>query len=101
MTKIDFDITEPSFVNGNFKWYVDTYLQNYIENEQANNLPKLKGFGCFIVKSNDVEDYVLIDSKQNVIDAYPYNLSGCESMMAKINIIKISKHYDKYEKLNV
>ena len=101
MNKIDFEKTKPDFINRGFKWYIDKHFQNYIENEQADNLPKLKGFGCFVVKSKDVEDYVLIDNKQNVIAGYPYTLEGYEQMEVKINMIKISKHYDEYEKTNV
>lgn len=101
MNKIDFEKTKPDFVNGDFKWYIDKHFQNYIESKQADNLPELKGFGCFVVKSKDVEDYVLIDNKQNVIDGYEYTLKGYWQMEAKINIIKISKHYDEYEKANV
>lgn len=100
MKRIDFDTTKPDFVNGEFKWYIDPHFQKYIESEQADNLPKLKGFGCFVVVGNDIEDYVLIDDKQNVIDAYSY-LDGFEQMEAKINIIKISKAFDDYEKTNV
>ncbi len=107
MIKIDFEKTKPDFENGKFKWYIDKHFQNYIETEQANNLPKLKGFGCFVVKEDKehsnacITEYVLIDNKQNVIDAYPYTLQGFEQMVAKINIIKISKHFDDYEKANV
>jgi len=39
----------------------------------------------------------LIDNRQNVIDAYKYSLEGYEQMTAKINIIKISKHFDDYD----
>jgi hypothetical protein len=101
MIKIDFDKTKPDFVNGDFKWYIDKHFQNYIENKQAENLPKLIGLGCFIVKSIEVEDYVLIDNKQNVIDAYPYTFEGYGQMEAKINSIKIHKHFEEYEKTNV
>lgn len=101
MKKIDFEKSKPDFTNGDLKWYIDKHLQSYIENKQANNLPKLKGYGCFIVKGPDVEDLVLIDNKQNVIDGYPYTLEGYGQMEAKINIIKISKHFDEYEKVNV
>lgn len=101
MKKIDFNKTDPYFVNGDFKWYIDTHFQNYIETKQADNLPKLKGLACFVVKNNDIEDYVLIDNKQNVIDGYPYTFEGYGQMEAKINIIKISKHFDEYEKTNV
>lgn len=101
MNKIDFEKTKPDFINGDFKWFIDKHFKNYIETEQANNLPKLKGFGCFVVKNKDVKDYVLIDNKQNVIDAYPYTLEGYGQMEAKINIIKISKYYDECEKANI
>ena len=100
MKLIDFNTTKPDFINGEFKWYIDPYFQKYIESEQADNLPKLKGFGCFVVIGRDVEDYVLIDNKKNVIDAYSYR-EGFEQMEAKINIIKISKAFDDYEKANV
>jgi len=101
MIKIDFNKETPTFVNDEFKWYLDKHFQKYLEHEQADNLPKLNGLGCFVVKSKDVEDYVLIDNKQNVISAYPYTPEGEDQMTAKINIIKISKHYDDYEKSNI
>lgn len=101
MKKIDFNNTKPDFENGQFKWYIDRHFQNYLENTQADNLPQLKGLGCFIVKSKDVEDYVLIDHRQNILAAYPYTFNGYEQMEAKINIIKISKHFDEYEKTNI
>lgn len=101
MEKINFAKCKPDFTNGEFKWYFDKHFQRQIENEQADNLPKLKGLGCFVVKNKEIEDYVLIDDKQNVIAAYPYNLEGHDQMTVKINIIKIAKHYDEYEKANV
>lgn len=101
MTKIDFKNIKADFVNEGYKWYIDEYFQNYIENKQANNLPELEGLACFIVKSKDVEDYVLIDNKQNVIDGYPYTLEGYGQMEVKINIIKISKHFKEYEEANI
>ena len=103
MNKIDFEKTKPDFISGYYKWYVDKHFQNYIKNEQAYNLPKLKGLCCFVVKNKDIdiEDYALIDNKQNVIDGYPYTLEGYGQMKAKINIIKISKHYEEYEKSNI
>lgn len=101
MKRIDFDKAKPDFVNEGFNWYIDEHFQDYIQTKQAFNLPKLKGLGCFIVKGEDVEDYVLIDNKQNIICAFPYTFEGYGSMEARINIIKISKHYDDYEKANV
>ena len=101
MIKINFSEANPDFVNGDFKWYYDKHFMRYIENEQADNLPKLNGLGCFIIKNNDIEDYILIDDKQNVLAAYPYTLEGAGQMEAMINIIKISKHFDDYEKSNI
>jgi hypothetical protein len=98
MQRIDFEKENPTFDMGEFKWYLDKYLQNYIENKQAENLPKLEALFCFVVKGKDVEDYVLIDNKQNIISAYPYTLDGKGQMEAKINILKIIKNYDDYEK---
>jgi hypothetical protein len=95
MRRIDFDKEVPEFDNGDFKWYVDKYFQDYLENQQAENLPKLKGLGCFIVKGKDVEDYVLIDSYQNVLGGYSYDSNGFDQMTAKINILKISKNFKK------
>lgn len=100
MKTIDFSTEKPVFTNGEFNWYIDKYFQNYIENTQAENLPKLKNVGCFIVKSSEIEDYVLINNKQEVLAAYPYP-NGFEQMEAKINIIKIAKHYENAEKLHV
>ena len=60
MERIDFDKVKPDFINGDFKWYIDKHFQNYIENEQRSNLPKLQGIGCFVVKSIDIEDYVTL-----------------------------------------
>ena len=101
MMKIDFNVVEPTFINGDFKWYLDEYFQNYIGNMQAVNLPKINDLACFIVRSNNLEDYVLIDNKQNVVAGYPYTDSGFEQMLCKINIIKIAKHYDEHEKSNI
>ena len=58
MIKINFSEANPDFVNGDFKWYYDKHFMRYIENEQADNLPKLNGLGCFIIKiSKHFDDY--------------------------------------------
>lgn len=101
MQKINFDKEQPIFDNGICKWFVNVYFQNYLENSQAENLPKLKGLGCFIVKGTDTIDLVLIDNKQNILASYPYNNNGYEQMQARINIIKISRAFDEYEKVNI
>lgn len=93
MRKIDFNSETPYFVNGEFKWYLDDPITGYLKNRQAHNLPSIKNMACFIVIGNKVEDYVLINDNQNVISAYPYTQKGFEQMIAKINIIKISKHF--------
>lgn len=94
MKFIDFNNTKPNFINGNFKWYVDENIQKYIESQQANNLPKLENLYCFIVKGDDVSDYVLIDNKQNVIAGYSYTIEGYDQILTEINIIKISKYFN-------
>lgn len=96
-----FENITPDFDNGTTKWYINKHFQNYLENEQADNLPKLKGFGCFNVIAEEVNDLVLIDHKQNILGAYSNTLEGEDQMTAKINIIKISKHYDDCEKVNI
>lgn len=74
--------------------YIHKNLQEYLERQQADNLPKLEGFGCFIVKGVDIEDLVLIGSKQNILSSYPYTLEGYMNIEAKINMIKILKHME-------
>lgn len=101
MKRIDFEKTKPYYINENFKWYFDPYFQNYIQNEQEFNLPKLKNLYCFVVKSETVENYVLIDNNQNVIAEYPYTFAGYEQMKAKLNILKILEHYDNCEKTDL
>ena len=99
--RIDFDKEIPAHQNAKTKWYINNELQSYIENKQAENLPKLKGFGAFVVTGVNIEDYVLIDNKQNVLGSYCYNNEGYEQMIAKINIIKIDKAYKNHEEANV
>lgn len=94
------DFTKPTFDNGESKWYLDPHFQEYLQNEQDENLPKLENLACFVVKGKYITDYVLIDNEQNVIDAYSYP-EGFEQMEAKINIIKVSKAFDSHEKNNI
>lgn len=101
MNKIDYSKEKPMFDNGHCKWYINKYFQNYLNTQQADNLPKLKGFGCFVVKGTDIEDLVLIDSKQNILGSYPNTNIGYEQMETKINIFKIIKTFDEYEKTNI
>lgn len=93
----NFDNKKPDFDSGTHKWYLDSYFNDYIRTEQKDNLPKLKGLGCFVVISNDggERDYVLIDGKQNVLSAYPYTVEGYGQMEAKINILKVLEHYER------
>jgi len=97
MNKLNFNEETPTFENGDFKWFLCKYFQQYLTNEQADNLPKLENLGCFIVKNKEIEDYVLIDNNQNVIVGYTYTYGGHEQMEHMINIIKINEHYDKEE----
>lgn len=97
----EFDYRRPDFTHNGFKWYLDDKFNDYISSEQASNLPSLKGLGCFVVISADSQEYVLIDDKQNVISAYPYSPEGQGQMEAKINIIKISQHFNQYEEAGI
>lgn len=90
----DFSKEKPFFDNGQFKWYSDNHFKRLIENEQADNLPKLKNLFCFVVIGNEIKDYVLIDNNQNVIAGYPYNNDGFEKMEVKIKMLKIIKHFN-------
>ena len=89
----------PYWINGDFKWYVDKKYQNYLTTEQAENLPKLTNLGVFRVvnEKENIDDYVLIDNKQNPIKSYKYSSQGAEQLEAFINILKVSKHYDDHE----
>jgi hypothetical protein len=102
MNKIDFEKTKCDFDNGTTKWYKEPDLQKYIQTQQKENLPSLKGMGCFAVKGvsstgEDVEDLVLINHHQQILANYPYTPSGYEQMEARINIIKVSQHFNSYE----
>ena len=90
----------PHFINGNFKWYKDEKYQKYLELEQAENLPSLTDFAVFNVvnEKESINDYVLINHKQEVVKDYSYNKQGAEQLEAFINILKVSKHFDKEEK---
>ncbi len=90
----------PDFINGDFKWYIDKKYQKYLTTEQAENLPKLTNLGIFRVvnEKEGIDNYVLIDNKQNPIKHYSYSPQGAEQLEAFINILKVLKHYDDHEK---
>lgn len=91
-------LEKPFFINENTKWYHDEYFNEYISSKQASNLPALKNIFCCIVidEDRDINDWVLLDNKQNILAKYNY-LKDYEQLEAKINIIKISKHFDNHE----
>ena len=101
MKRIDFETEKVYHDNGITKWYIDKHFNEYLLSQQADNLPIIKGFGCFIVKGDDIEDYVLVDANQNVLASFEYTLEGYGQMEARINIMKIDKHYDSYEESNI
>jgi len=90
----------PYWINGDFKWYIDKKHQDYITKEQADNLPKLTNLGIFRVvnEKENIDDYVLIDDKQQPIKSYTYNSEGAEQLKAFINILKVSEHFEQNEK---
>ena len=89
----------PYWVNGDFKWYIDKKYQSYLTTEQAENLPSLNGLGVFRVinEKENIDDYVLISDNQQAIKSYSYSGQGAEQLEAFINILKVSKHFDKDE----
>lgn len=97
--KINITKDKPFFTDGNSNWYFDKYLQDYIRSKQAENLPKLNNVNACIAINTDrnMQDYVLMDNNQDVLGVYPYTFEGFDQMIAKINIIKISKHFDDDE----
>ncbi len=92
---------KPYWINGDYSWYIDKKYQTYLETEQAENLPKLTGLGVFRVvnKKEAIDDYVLIDDKQQAIQSYNYNSAGAEQLKAFLNILKVSNHFNKEEKV--
>ena len=88
--------SEPTFVNGNFKWYFQKEINKYISTKQAANLPILENLACFIVinESENINDYVLINEKQQVVKNYNNSLEGHGQLMAYINMLKISMSYE-------
>ncbi len=88
--------TTPYWINGDFKWFIDEKFQNYLRREQADNLPSITGLGIFRVvnEKENIDDYVLINDKQEVIKYYNYSDEGAEQLEAFINILKISKHFN-------
>lgn len=76
---------KPTFVNGNFKWYKEDKYQRQIDNEQAENLPKLNNLYVFRVvnEKESIDDYVVINNRQEALFAYPYTPSGAEQLEAR------------------
>ena len=93
--------SKPDFVHKKFKWYSEDKLNNKINSKEAENLPILENIACFrVIEENGTDEYVLIDNKQNILKTYKFTIEGYRQMEAFINILKISKHYDEYEKAN-
>jgi hypothetical protein len=93
--RIDFTTEKPFWVNGDFSWYFDEYLQKYIRSQQE-NLPPLKNLNACICHNakTEVKDYLLVDNQQKIMGNYRYTSEGFEQMIAKINILKVSKQFD-------
>lgn len=99
MKKLNLASIKPDFESDTALWYIDEYFTGYLGKEQAENLPPLKNLGCFVVqlKESNELDYVLIDTQQNILASFNYTNEGFNQMEARINIMKISKHYDDNE----
>lgn len=88
---------KPFWVNGDFKWFLDEKNQLFLTSQNDFNLPPLKNLQCCIVvnKKEDINDFVLIDNKQNVICSYKSNQQ--HEYETKIKMLKIIKYYDESE----
>ena len=84
---------KPYFDNGFTKWYFHKNLQNYIESEQADNLPVLLNLYCFVVKGKGVNDIVLIDGNQNILATHNNTLEGENNIKTRIIAHKVNKHF--------
>lgn len=93
----------PYWINGDFKWYIDKKYQDYLTTQQAENLPKLINLGIFRVinEKENIDDYVLIDNKQQPLKSCTYSSQGTEQLEAFINILKVSKHFELNEKPSI
>lgn len=96
------ELSKPFWVNGNFEWYRDEKTQMFLSSRNDFNLPPLDNLHCCIVinKAENIQDYVLIDDKQNIICAYKYP-SQYHEYETKIKMLKIVKYYDECERENV
>lgn len=61
---------KPYFSSNGVDWYLHERLNSYLECKQADNLDSILNMKCFIVKSKDFKDLVLIDEYQQIIKAY-------------------------------
>ena len=91
-------LNKPFWVNGDFKWYIDTVNQDMLTSKNAFNLPALENLQCCIVinEVENISDFVLIDNKRNVICSYLYP-NQQEEYETKIKFLKIKKYYDTKE----
>lgn len=92
------NLGKPFWVNGDFKWYFDERNQKFLTTENDHNLPALKNLQCCIVinEKENINDFVLIDTNQNIICSYSYP-SKQHEYETKIKMLKINKHYDESE----
>lgn len=90
---------EPYFDNGLTKWYKDEELTDFATREQ-DNMSSLGNAMCFAVIGENVSDYVLIDGNQNVLVNSHYGVShSFDTMKTKIVALKVTKNFDKNEKV--
>ena len=86
----------PNFDNGITKWYLDEELTDFASSKQNRNLPPLQKVMCFAVIGENISEYVLVNSKQQVLLTSHYGVSHSqETMETRIIAYKIQKNYEK------
>lgn len=88
---------KPFWINGDFKWYLDEKNQKFLSSQNDFNLPPLNNLQCCIVinEKEGINDFVLIDNKQNIIRSYPS--TNEHEYQTTIKMFKIKKYYDECE----
>lgn len=89
--------TKPFWINGDFNWYFDEKNQTFLTSKNDFNLPPLNNLQCCIVinKKKNINDFVLIDNKQNIILSYTKDKQ--HEYEVKIKMLKIKKYYHECE----
>lgn len=76
-----------------YRWSLNEEIQEYINNEQNENLPRLGNVVCANVKGQNINALVLIDNEKRIIDKQPNNVWGKSLIYYKIDFLKLQLHF--------